>query len=62
MESIRWRVKWRHITPVFNFNYIIAFAKEGNLHGLGYIYLYRKNTINRLFDFVELEFMFIDLL
>ena len=41
---------------------IIAFAKEGDLHGLGYIYLYRKNTINWLFDFVEEEFMFIDLL
>ena len=62
MESIRWRVKWRHITPVFNFNYIIAFAKEDDLHGLIYIYLYRKNIINRLFDFVEVEFMFIDLL
>ena len=62
MESIRWRVKWRHITPVFNFNYIIAFAKEVDLHGLGYVYLYRKNTINWLFSFVELEVMFSDLL
>ncbi|MBT4231130.1 MAG: hypothetical protein P8I01_12250 [Paracoccaceae bacterium] len=62
MESIRWRVKWRHITPVFNFNHIIAFAKEGDLHGLGHVWLYRKNTINWLFDFVEEEFMFIDLL
>ena len=62
MEPIRWRVKWRHIAPVFNFNYIIASAKEGDLHGLGHVLLCQKNTINRLFDFVELEFMFIDLL
>ena len=62
MGPIRSRVKWRHITPAFNFNYIIAFAKEGDLHGLGHVYLCQKNTINWFFDFVEVEFMFIDLL
>ena len=29
---------------------------------LGYVYLFRKDTINWLFDFVEVEVMFSDLL